>query len=72
MAKYLTHTTIDSERWDQIAHKYYGDVAYVPLLIDTNFHLPMIEILPGGIDISIPIIDRPIADTSDLPPWRKS
>lgn len=65
---YLTHITVDGERWDQLATKYYGDPFAYEQIIAVNPHVPITVTLPGGLTLSIPIIAK--ADvTEDLPPW---
>lgn len=68
---YLTHVTQDGERWDLIAWRYYRDVSQVPALIEANPHVPITASLPGGIQLSIPVIETPSATSEELPPWKR-
>lgn len=69
MTEYVEHITVDGERWDQIAHRYYGDVfAYGPI-IAANPHVPIRPVLPGGIRLLIPVRNAPAL--ADLPPWKR-
>jgi phage tail protein X len=67
---YLSHTTIDGERWDTIAHRYYGNVSQMAQLIAANPHIPITETLTGGQVLAIPIIDEEIQQLSELPSWK--
>lgn len=68
---YLTHTTAHGDRWDLISWQYYGDVLHIPILMAANPSASLDPILGQGIDLKIPIIDEPEADSSPaFPPWR--
>jgi nucleoid-associated protein YgaU len=65
---FLTHVTTDGERWDQLAHRYYGDPFQYERIVAANPHAPLSATLPGGLMISVPVIEG--QDLSlDLPPW---
>lgn len=67
---YLTHVTTEGERWDQIAHRYYGDATMYEPIIAANPNVPIAPTLPGGLRLAIPVIER--ADLyEDIPPWLK-
>lgn len=69
---YLNHLTKDGDRWDLIAWRYYGDVNQVPLLIEANPHVPVVEVLPGGLNLAIPVIELDAATAlEELPPWKR-
>lgn len=69
---YLNHLTRDGDRWDSIAWRYYGDVKHVPLLIEANPHVPVVEVLPGGLNLAIPVIEAEDATAlEELPPWKR-
>lgn len=70
MTQYLSHTTLEGQRWDWIAFKYYGDVSKMGLLIEENPHIPITPTLPSGLKLRIPVIEQSI-DTSELPPWKR-
>lgn len=72
MPGFIIHTTIEGERWDSIAHRYFGDAHRYPELIALNPHAPIQSILPGGLKLNIPDEPpalRPAADK--LPPWKR-
>jgi Phage Tail Protein X. len=65
---YLTHITTDGERWDQLAHKYYGDPTQYERIIAANPHMAMAPILPAGVKLAIPVVEQSDV-VEDLPPW---
>lgn len=73
MAEQLQYTVIESERWDSIAYKAYGNVSLMGLLIESNPELPISEVIPGGTVVNIPVIaEKQFEQTNDLlPPWKK-
>lgn len=70
MKRFLNHLTIDGERWDQLAKKYYGDPYAYPALVEANSRLAHLDILMSGLMIKIPLLDRPTVP-KNLPPWRR-
>lgn len=76
MSGHLTHMTSAGERWDALAHRYYGDISRQTMLIERNralfpdFAVP--TLLPAGLTLIIPIIERSSAPAPDLlPPWKR-
>ena len=75
---YFEHKTIDGDRWDLLAYRYYGDAAMQRVLLEANTHLfidPLIVpplILSAGITLIVPVIDDQVLDESKLPPWKRS
>jgi nucleoid-associated protein YgaU len=67
--QYLMHTTVEGERWDSIAAKYYGDAALFQVIANANESIPMTAVLPVGLVLMIPIIERIDAVTLEVPPW---
>lgn len=68
---YLTHITTEGERWDQLAHHYYGDPLGYERLIAANPQVPLSPTLPAGLALSVPVIDAAPTTLADeeLPPW---
>lgn len=69
---YLEHVTSDGERWDQIAHRYYGDARRYEPIVTANPQVPIVPVLPGGLVLRIPLLEE--GDTvaaADLPPWKR-
>lgn len=69
---YLTHITIEGERWDSIAWRYYHDVTKIPLLVEANPHAPIRDTLPSGVMLLVPVIEpEEVAIFEELPPWKR-
>lgn len=71
MTQYLTHITIEGQRWDQLAWRYYRDVSKIGLLIESNPHAPITPTLPSGMTLQIPVIERAATQTHGAPPWKR-
>jgi phage tail protein X len=67
---YLTHITTDGERWDQLAARYYGDALGYERIIVANPHVALTAVLPGGLTLSIPVIEQHDLNEA-LPPWMR-
>lgn len=65
----IAHKIKEGERWDLIAHRYYGDIGEINRLINANPHLSFCEVLPTGETLLVPIIKVKESSTADLPPW---
>ncbi|MBK5145933.1 tail protein X [Budviciaceae bacterium BWR-B9] len=66
---YRFHITKDGERWDQLAHRYYGDSYLYPQIIAANPHVAITATFEAGLTIAIPLLD--IQPTSaGTPPWK--
>lgn len=66
----LIHITTEGERWDQIAHRYYGDAMHYEPIIAANPNVPITPTLRGALRLAIPVIER--GDLyEDIPPWLK-
>jgi len=69
---YLTHTTIEGDTWDAIAYRYYGNAWRYPPIIAANPQVPITPVLPAGLTLTIPVLQRrDTADTQALPPWMR-
>ena len=81
---YFEHHTIQGERWDLLAYRYYGDQHKQTVLIDANRALfvdqgeatPRVVVppmmLPSGLVLKIPVIEDVEVDETGLPPWKRS
>jgi phage tail protein X len=78
MSGYVEHVTVDGERWDQLAWRYYADADQTAPIIRANRLLfddgfgPFPAVLPGGLTLRIPILDPDPVPEALLPPWRRS
>jgi phage tail protein X len=74
---YFEYTTIDGDRWDLLAYRYYGDASKQNVLLDANRSLfinPIVVpplILSSGLTLIVPVLDEETADDNDLPPWKR-
>ena len=70
--EYIEHITLDGDRWDRIAHLYYGDASRISPLAEANEHLRLLPVLPGGLPLRVPILeDDATLLPEDLPPWKR-
>jgi phage tail protein X len=71
--EFLTHVTIDGDRYEALSQRYFGTPLRGSRIIAANPDAPIASFLPGGIALLIPIPDDgEIIDDSELPPWRRS
>lgn len=67
----LRHITTEGERWDQIAHRYYGVATAYGRIVAANPDVPLMLALPGGIELAIPVIEASSSvPAQELPPWK--
>ena len=67
----LRHVTTEGERWDQLSNQYYGDPFAYEQIITANPDVPLIPVLPGGLELAIPVIVSSSAiPSAALPPWK--
>lgn len=66
----LRHITTDGERWDQLAYRYYGDALAYERIVAANPNIPMMMVLPGGLELAIPVIEiGNRISRLESPPW---
>jgi phage tail protein X len=71
MAGQTTYTTNQGDTWTSIAWKAYGDVSKMDEVIMANPYIPASAVISGGIDITVPILDKASLNPSMLPPWKR-
>lgn len=70
--RYIEHITIAGDRWDLIAHRYYGDAARITPLAEANEHLRLLPVLQSGLLVRVPILDDDDNLLPDeVPPWKR-
>ncbi|MDM7320224.1 MAG: tail protein X [Fervidobacterium sp.] len=70
--KHYEYITKDGDRWDLIAYEFYGDAMMYEPIIVANPDVPIVPILPAGIKLRIPVIERKNEIDKDLlPPWKR-
>lgn len=68
----LVYTTRDGDRWDLIAHKYYGNALLIDGLIAANPHLPIAEAFGAGLTVFVPVLEsKPKNSQQEMPPWMR-
>ncbi len=68
---YTRYTTVQGDRWDTVSFKAYGDATLYSGIVEANPTVPKDAVIPSGIVLNIPIIDKPTVDISVLPPWKQ-
>ena len=65
----LQHTTAEGDRWDLIAHRYYGNALLIGGLIAANPHLPVAEQFAANLTVFVPVLSAKPDNQDDMPPW---
>lgn len=70
---YIPYTTIEGDRWDNLANRAYGDPMLYGIITAANPYVPITDIIPGGTELVIPITAAGTSgvDSSLLPPWKQ-
>lgn len=70
---YKQYTTIEGERWDNVAWKAYGNAAKVNEIIASNPDVQITDRIPAGTVLNIPIVEEEevLTDLELLPPWKQ-
>lgn len=71
MAEFTEYTTIDGDRWDTVAWKAYGDATLYPQIAEANPDIPLTAVLPAGVRLLVPVLERATIDKNVLPPWKR-
>lgn len=73
MASFVEYITKESERWDTIAFKAYGDTGRLNELIEANPAASVLPILTLGTRLKIPVVEQGEVqlDSDLLPPWKR-
>ncbi|MGD1026274.1 tail protein X [Candidatus Binatus soli] len=70
--QFILHITTAGERWDLLAWQYYGDPTDYSPIIMANPNVPIEPVFDAGISIGVPILQKSVVVTADLPPWKLS
>lgn len=71
-ASVLQYTTNAGDRWDIIAHKFYGNGLLISGLIAANPHLPIGEQFEDNLTVFVPVLESKVANRQeDMPPWMR-
>ncbi|MCV9878853.1 tail protein X [Brenneria izbisi] len=67
---YIEHVTKQGDRWDLLAHHYYGEPRGYDRIIAANPQVAITPVLPSGIVLLIPMIETDEAvTTEEIAPW---
>ena len=68
----FNYITVEGDRIDTLAARFYGNSDGIAILADANPAVPLTAIFPLGTVLVIPIIeDTEIINTDELPPWKR-
>lgn len=71
MTTYVKYITQERDRWDLIAYRMYSDPYDYERIIIANPMVPIVPLLPAGLHIAVPVIERMSTQVLDLPPWKR-
>jgi hypothetical protein len=72
MTEYVPYITQTRDRWDLISERFYGTPFEFERIITANPVVPIVAVIPAGLRLAIPIIDRAGPTlTEQLPPWKR-
>lgn len=68
----FNYTTVEGDRIDTLAAKFYGGNRGIAIIADANPEVPLSAVFPLGTVLVIPIVeDNELTTNSDLPPWKR-
>lgn len=68
----FNYTTVEGDRIDTLAHRFYGNNTGIAIIADANPAVPLDAVYPLGTVLIIPIIEQAqVTDKNDLPPWKR-
>jgi phage tail protein X len=71
-APFIPHLTLEGERLDSIAWKYYGDATLFGPIVAANFGRGvLVPVFPAGVAIKVPLLVSSGVQQNDLPPWKR-
>ncbi|MCH5305186.1 MAG: tail protein X [Rikenella sp.] len=69
----FNYTTVEGDRIDTLAAKFYGGTTGIAILADANPAVPLDAVFPMGTVLVVPIVENMEIETNDnLPPWKQS
>lgn len=67
------YITSDGDRWDLLAHRFYGNAYMYELIIRGNPGVELLPVLAGGVRLNIPEAGTAArARGAKLPPWKEA
>lgn len=76
--EFFEHVTVDGDRWDLLAWRYYGDQHKQTIILEANrgLYLDGLQtpplILSHGVRLKIPVISEEAGNLDLLPPWKRA
>lgn len=68
----FNYTTVEGDRIDTLAAKFYGGNRGIAIIADANPGIPLSAVFPLGTVLVIPVVeDNELTTNSDLPPWKR-
>ena len=68
----FNHITADGDRFDILAHRFYGNMQGISILADANPVVQIDAIFPTGTVLIVPILSSTqVIDNENLPPWKQ-
>jgi len=68
----FNYSTVEGDRWDLLAWRFYGGMYGVSVLAEANGDVPMYPVFPVGTVLAVPIIERTRVVTNlNLPAWKR-
>ncbi|MGI6394495.1 MAG: tail protein X [bacterium] len=69
--EYYEYVTVDGDRWDTLAYRYYNDSKKMDEIIKANPEVPGKLILDAGTKLRIPVIAVSDIVIKGAAPWKK-
>lgn len=68
----FNYTTLEGDRIDTLAAKFYGGNRGIAIIADANPSVPLAAVFPRGTVLIIPVVeDAQLTENTDLPPWKR-
>ena len=68
----FNYTTVEGDRIDLLAAKFYGSMDGIAIISDANPLVPLTAAFPPGTGLGIPNVgDSEMNVNTDLPPWKR-
>ena len=68
----FNYTTQEGDRLDLLAHRFYGGMSGIRILVEANPFVPIEAVIPVGTVMVVPFFDdTQIIENENLPPWKQ-
>ena len=68
----FNYTTVEGDRIDLLAAKFYGSMDGIAIISDANPLVPLTAVIPQGTVLVITIVeDSEMNENTDKPPWKR-